>query len=552
MRSPGSLTRVRTAAPWLVPAALFAAASVVTAAFRFLALANGFSNDHFVYITGGWQMLFGEWPTRDFIDPGLPLMFASSALAQSVLGPTLFAEAVLVALFFGLAAAITGATVLHLTRSLVLAAVATVLEVAVFPRTYGYPKILVYAVGFLLFARYVSKPTLGRLCAIAAAVAVAFMFRHDHGLFLWAGAMVMLMLQPEAATWKASLQRMAVFTACVVAILLPYLVYVEVNGGLWTYFRTGIEFSQREAERQWHVWPKVIGDPRPLDSAMVYELHLIPFIAGAVLLTLGRTPEKRAEVARIAPLIAVAFLVNYNFIRDPLNTRLPDAIVPAVVLGAWIVHRAQMSEKLKLVALPAALSGLFIMSASVFSVGQTWEQLDRTDVIRAWRRTPELFRERTADLQSRFVLGYMPTRSVVRLQPFFAYLDRCTTIDHRLLIGGFLPEVPFFARRRFAAGQGYFGAYFGSDENQRTALRRLRGQVVPFVILPSDYTAEFDERFSLVAPYVRARYRPLTDVQVDDYLTVRILVDGELGWPGRDAETGWPCTQGSQLHPERK
>jgi hypothetical protein len=75
---------------------------------------------------------------------------------------------------------------------------------------------------------------------------------------------------------------------------------------------------------------------------------------------------------------------------------------------------------------------------------------------------------------------------------------------------------------------------------------------VPFVILPSDYTAEFDERFSLVAPYVRARYRPLTDVQVDDYLTVRILVDGELGWPGRDAETGWPCTQGSQLHPERK
>ena len=58
--------------PLVVYVALFA----VTAAFRFLALKGGFVNDHFVYISGGRQMLFGEWPTRDWIDPGLPLMFA--------------------------------------------------------------------------------------------------------------------------------------------------------------------------------------------------------------------------------------------------------------------------------------------------------------------------------------------------------------------------------------------------------------------------------------------------------------------------------------------
>ena len=57
--------------PWLVYAALFALA----ACFRFLALKAGFVNDHFVYITGGRQMLFGEWPTRDWIDPGLPAQF---------------------------------------------------------------------------------------------------------------------------------------------------------------------------------------------------------------------------------------------------------------------------------------------------------------------------------------------------------------------------------------------------------------------------------------------------------------------------------------------
>jgi len=52
--------------PLIVYALLFA----VTAAFRFLALKSGFVNDHFVYISGGRQMLFGEWPTRDWIDPG--------------------------------------------------------------------------------------------------------------------------------------------------------------------------------------------------------------------------------------------------------------------------------------------------------------------------------------------------------------------------------------------------------------------------------------------------------------------------------------------------
>ncbi len=41
--------------PLLVYAVLFAA----TASLRFLALKGGFVNDHYVYITGGRQMLFG-------------------------------------------------------------------------------------------------------------------------------------------------------------------------------------------------------------------------------------------------------------------------------------------------------------------------------------------------------------------------------------------------------------------------------------------------------------------------------------------------------------
>lgn len=91
----------------------FAAALAVlfggTASFRFMALSRGFTNDHFIHLANAQQMLFGEWPTRDFLDAGMPLMYVASALAQQVLGRTLFAEAMLVAVAFGLAAVLTAA-----------------------------------------------------------------------------------------------------------------------------------------------------------------------------------------------------------------------------------------------------------------------------------------------------------------------------------------------------------------------------------------------------------------------------------------------------------
>ncbi len=273
--------------------ALFALA----AAFRFLALKNGFVNDHFVYISGGRQMLFGEWPTRDWIDPGLPLMFGASALAQAVFGSTLFAEAVLVSIAFGLAAAFTAAAVRQLTGSMALAILAALFEIAVFPRTYSYPKIVAYAFEFWLYGRYLARPDRGRLFAMAAGVAVAFMFRHDHGLFLGVGAVLTILLARESAAWKTSARDAAMFTAIVAVLLLPYLVYVQAYGGLWVYFRTGVEFSQREALRQWHVWPRVFGDERPLESALVYMLYLLPLIAIGIVLARGT----RARLARTSP-----------------------------------------------------------------------------------------------------------------------------------------------------------------------------------------------------------------------------------------------------------
>ena len=517
--------------------ALFALA----AAFRFLALKNGFVNDHFVYISGGRQMLFGEWPTRDWIDPGLPLMFGASALAQRIFGSTLFAEAVLVSIAFGLAAAFTVAAVRQLTGSMTLAILAALFEIAVFPRTYSYPKIVAYAFEFWLYGRYVARPDRSRLCAMAAGVAIAFMFRHDHGLFLGAGAVLTILLTRDATAWKTSLREVAILTACLVALLLPYLIYVHAYGGLWLYFRNGVEFSQREALRQWHVWPRVVGDDRPLESAFVYELYLLPIIALGLLLAARARENWRAVAARIAPVAVVALLVDFSFIRDPLNTRLPDAIVPAVLLGAWLLSRAFSASSRRALALPVALLFMTLMGASVLAVGFTYEELNRAGLLGHVRDIPHRFVERTSDLRSRFVDYQLPTPAARRLVPFFQYVDRCTSPQDRLLVGGFLVEVPFYAQRLFAGGQEYFGAYFGSAANEQFAFDRLERQTVPFAIIPSDDLAEFDSRFPLVAAYVHTHYSPLTEVPLNDEQTIHILVNRDTPVTSRDPETGWPC-----------
>jgi hypothetical protein len=63
-------------------ALLITLSGVLIASFRFLS--TSFNNDHFVHPVAAQQMLFGDWPTRDFIDVDRPLQIAASAAAGGV------------------------------------------------------------------------------------------------------------------------------------------------------------------------------------------------------------------------------------------------------------------------------------------------------------------------------------------------------------------------------------------------------------------------------------------------------------------------------------
>jgi hypothetical protein len=535
---------------WVV---LVVAVFLATTAFRFLNLKNGFPDDHYVHLAGGWQMTFGEWPTRDFVDPGLPAMFAASAAAQWLLGDTLYSEVVLVAVAFAAAAAFTMLAVRQLTGSMLLALLAAIAEVAIVPRTYGYPKLLLYAVGFWLMIRYAVRPTIARAATMAAVVVIAFLFRHDHGLFLGIGGLLVAALSTKERSVRAVLRSSCIFAALVAVFLLPYVIFIEAYMGLGLYIRTGIEFSRAEAARQGHVWPSLFGENR-LQAALLYECYLIPLIA----LTVVALDRRREVIAQIVPIAVVALMVDFGFIREPLGTRLPDAIVPLVVLGAWLIGRAwapgrpvqkdrpyvqkdRPYEVRRLIAIPVSLAAIVVVGASIVRAGSTVEELDRAALFAPLGTIPGRFGERAEQYRTRFEDYLIPSGEVLRLVPFFNYLDRCTTRAHRLLNVGFAVEVPYFARRAFAGGISYFAGYPAIPELDERVLRKMRSEVVPFVLVASEFASEFAVRFPLTERYVRVRYTPLLDVKIRDDLTMHILVDPNLPSRGRDQATGYPC-----------
>ena len=184
------------------------------------------------------------------------------------------------------------------------------------------------------------------------------------------------------------------------------------------------------------------------------------------------------------------------------------------------------------------------MGASVLAVGFTHEEIDRAGLLGHVAGHPASIRRAHQPIFARAssITSCRRRRRVGSCRSF-SYVDRCTSPRTGCSSAGFLVEVPFYAQRLFAAGQEYFGAYFGSAANEQFAFDRFERQIVPFAIIPSDDLAEFDSRFPLVAAYVHAHYSPLTNVPLNAEQTIHILVNRDTPATSRDPETGWPCFQ---------
>jgi hypothetical protein len=537
---------------WLVVSAAIGIA-LLTAAWRFLTF-TGFNNDHYIYLAGAQQMVLGEWPVRDFVDPGWPLMYAVSAFARVLFGRELWVELLVVASAFAIGAGFTLATAARLSGSVIVALLVTLLEVGLNPRSFGYPKLLLYAIaGWVLVwaARRMSHP---RVVLLAALTVVAFLFRHDHGLYIGAGSLAVIVFASWRDGAQALVRRPAVFAAAVAAYLLPWAVFVHYHVGLVEYLKPGLEFSRAEAEAtvirslpwldrsggpvatqiNWEVW-------------LFYLFHAMPVIALGIAWWRARRGNERwvGESAGVAAIAVMAIVMNLGFIRTPLMARLPDAGAPAAMLGAWLIGLAFDVRRLtaRRIAIGAAAAGFLLTARAVAVVADVPGELNRAGVLN--RRGA--MAERIADLNARLSKtrpagNHVPSRNSEALAPFYDYLDRCSSPRDRIVMTGLSPDVFVLANRGFAGGQMAFRpAFYATVSDQQKAIARMQSQSVPFVIIALEEETGFRGALPLVAAYVDGHYDPLAHIAVPGTRGLQILVERGRRAAGLDAATGWPC-----------
>lgn len=531
-------------APWLVLAATVAA--VATASVRFLGLTS-FPNDHFLYLAPAQQMLAGEWPSRDFVDPGTPLMYAASAGARLLVESPLLAEAILVSIAFGIAAGITVYLGYLASGSVAIAMSVSVVEAALFPRSYHYPKLLMYALGVLVMWQYASSPSRRRAAMIAGCVVIAFLFRHDHGVYLGLASLAAVALAQRSR--RDAIMRTVETAAMMIVFAAPYLLYVDATTGLVAHVASGWAYSRAEVERTMLAVPLFDLDAPMSDdnarAALYYVLYLLPSAALAMAawrLTRGQPGTARAEIVRIVPLALLAIAVNLAFLRDPLQARLPDVAVPACVLAAWLIPRAwTVKPPARAPARALLVVAVLITVAAVVVVGSPREQLDRAALLSSPDRLPSHLRERVAELQMPFPLHQLPSQTIEDLRPFLEYVGRCTDTGDRLFVAGEAPEIYVFAQRLFAGGQPAFrGGFFDSTADQKRVVSRLRRQRVPLALVLTDSDIA---GFPLVLEQIDIQFRALTEIPLRDRPNARVLVGRYITPRGVDAESGWPCFQ---------
>ena len=445
---------------------------------RFLRL-GAIENDHYVYLARAHQMLHGDWPVRDFVDPGFPLGYVLSFLAAAVAGPTLLTEAVLsVALFSGALAAIYS-----LTRRAAGSALVGLLSIALLllfpPRLYNSSKMLVPLVAMAIAWAYCDRPTRLGAVTLGAWTGIAFLFRHDYGVFVGVVTMTMLLVQ-HWGDWRLLTARTLTCIVTAAATVAPWLLYVHVQQGLPEYLAAAVRFSVAERNRTVSPW-----------TPIYYLMTAVPAVALLVGLR-GTSNVSRAQVTFAALLVLISDLV---LLRDAPGSRLPDVYGTTTVAAAILVGALQprlrqagrhWTTALLATSLLVVVAAIWLLrgreSSGFEGPAQRWQQVSA----RLQNASPEIMPD--------------PGRA-----PLVDYISRCTRADERVLVGGFGPELPVLAHRGFAAGiPDWVRGYYEHPADVARARAQLARERVSVAVMLDGGDA-FNAAWPALAADLRAR-----------------------------------------------
>lgn len=537
--------------------AVAAALGLAAFGFRFLTT-RSLTNDQYMHLAWAQQLLLGDLPGRDFVEPGMPLQVLLSAAAQYA-SPGPFSESVLSCLMLAVAAAVVYLVTLRLTGSPTAAIGASLVTIALQPRLYGYPKVLVPAVAALTFQRYVDEPSRQRLAVIGTWIAAAFLFRHDLGLYVGVALIVVLVVL-HGREPRRSVRAVAECLTVTALVLLPYAGFIAWNEGMAEHVRSAIEFTKGEAHQLRYRWPRFpaitagqLQSWSSVDSAaFLYYLAYFLVAVTPLILIVRRAEQQRARTAVVVAVTAMLGLYLLVVLRHPVDRRIQDLAGVLPVAGAWAMaegvramgtSRSRRGVGTRVAALGIAMA-LAVTAAgatvSVWVLGKMGEQLRETRAQDGWRKMREvatgIMRDGTEWPWERFWpnAGSPP--------PVIAYVRECTDSANRLFLTWSAPEYYHFTRRPFAGGQALFIARgFNTSRDEDLMLRRLGRERVDVVLINETRRREFSSIYPRVDEWLRTHYTVVGRFQIYDDSEISLSVRSGVSSVRSYGAAGWPC-----------
>ena len=539
----------------------------------------GLTDDHFFYLVRGWQLLLGELPVRDFVDHGAPLYYYVAAGVQLLFGRGTLSDLAFSVTMIAFGGALTFWLAARASGWILAGALGGAFHVLLMPRFYNYPKILVYAVAIPLLWWYIDRPGRRPLVWLAVITVVAFLFRHDHGVFVALATAAMLLFLVDIP-WRERARHALVYGALVIALAAPYLVFIQINGGVVPYFQQAAEWAANERSRTPVQWPGLFDNPAGVSRlaqegapiirgvgtvrdnrvAWVYYLELaVPILVLAVLAASrdGFFPDWPRAVPKMGVVAVLGLLLNAGFLRSPLVARLADPSVPHAILLAWLVvalprtliFRASWRDALQgwLGPLRAAVVAVSMLLLFVLGSVLTIRLNDRLDDAYLVNGAGEAVGRVQAisgalrDQWNPSTWAGRPGQS--QLMDLAHYLNACTRPTGRVFVQSYIPQVLGLAQRGFAAGHADLRpGFFETDEAQALALTRLRNQDVPVVLLATGASlANFRESFPGLTAYFDTQYHVAGTHTFDDRHGITLLVNNDARETGRFPPLDWPC-----------
>ena len=472
------------------------------------ALTGAIENDHFITFARAVQVLYGDWPVRDFEDPGLPLSYLLSTAVAALFGPSLLVNVLLCILLLAVTSAVTYLLVFRATKSQIAAIVASAVTVAVSPRLYNATKVIVPVLAIWLGWRYADKPRARGLVLLAIWTAVAFLLRHDYLVYV-ALANVVLLIACHGRVPREAALRVAVYAVLSLLFILPWLVYVQVYEGLPAYFSSAVRFTEAEGRR-------TATGPSPW---LFFAFLAIP--AAGIIVSFKRGLHlTRGQLASAAVMLLSLDLV---FLRDVLATRIPDVAGPtAVVAAATAAHVLSARAVTRGAIIAAIVIVLLQVTTNVYTPRRPADPVRRlSDITEGLRRVSP---------------AIMPNPS---LAPLMGYLAHCTARDDRILVAGFGPEIPVLAHRPFAARlPTWIAGYYDDSLDVDRAVMQLGREPLG--------AAVFLDGSMVVARFWPALLQAIQERGFEEYTSAPINSRVRVWLPHvvdarRDAATNLPC-----------